>query len=851
MKNKLLHSLGSLCGILLFAVALYVLYYELKEYHYHDIVRQLKAIPVYYLLSALLLTVLSYLVLIGYDSVALRYVHHPLGYGKLATAGFIGYAFGNSVGTPMHAAIRYRLYPAWGLSAIEVTKMVVFCGLSYWLGIFATGGIVFLLEPLEIPAVMHLRFVSEPHLGILFLVFVTGYLLCSALRKRPLKILKWAFSIPSLKFSLSATVIACLDVILNGSVLYVLLPSVEKLSYPRFLGIFVLSQIAALISQVPGGLGIIETVFIIFLSSTLPASSILGSLLVFRGIYYLLPICIATVLLSIHEFLQKREAFRLFARIFGQWTPEIVPTVLSITSLVGGAILLFSGATPEVNIRMMWLRALLPLPVMEISHFLGSLAGVLLLFLSWGLRRRLNAAYPLTVALLIAGIVFSLLKGFDYEEAVILVIMLSAFLSSRRHFYRKTSLINEPFTARWVATIVIVMLCSVWLGFFCHKHVAYSNELWWHFSLSGDAPRFLRATVGVVTVALFFAVLKLLHPAFSKPSLLPVIDLERVRTIVENSRKTYANFALLGDKFFLVSERRTAFIMYAINGRSWVALGDPVGPEDEMPELIWKFREICDRHDGWTVFYEIERRNLHIYIDLGLTLLKLGEEARVPLATFSLEGSTRKGLRHTCNRIEKEGYTFELIPTAAIPSLLPELKAISDEWLLGKNIKEKGFSIGFFNIEYLKHQPAGIVRKNGKIIAFMNIWQGAEKEELSGDLMRYLPGAANGVMEYLFVQLMLWGKQEGYTWFNMGMAPLSGLEEHALAPLWNRLGSLVFRHGEHFYNFQGLRRYKEKFDPEWEPKYLASPGGLKLPRILTNIAFLISKSPKGVVADVL
>lgn len=748
----------------------------------------------------------------------------------------------------MHAAIRYRLYSSWGLSAIDVTKMVAFCGLSYWLGIFTIGGVVFLLEPLEIPALIHLRFVSEPHLGILFLVFITGYLLFSALRKRPLKILKWEFSIPSLKFSLSSTVIACLDVILNGSVLYVLLPSAETLSYPKFIGIFVLSQIATLVSQVPGGLGIIETVFIIFLSTTLPASSILGSLLVFRGIYYLLPICFATVLLGIHELLQKKETFRLFARIFGQWTPEIIPTVLSITSLVGGAILLFSGATPAVNIRMMWLRNLLPLSVMEISHFLGSLVGVLLLLLSWGLQRRLNAAYPFTVALLIAGIVFSLLKGFDYEEAVILAIMLGAFLPSRRHFYRKTSLINEPFTARWIATIVIVILCSVWLGFFCHKHVAYSNELWWHFSLSGDAPRFLRATVGVVTVALFFAVLKLLRPAFSKPSLPLVTDLEIVRAIVKSSKKTYANFALLGDKLFLLSELRNAFIMYAINGRSWVALGDPVGPESEMSELIWKFREMCDRHDGWTVFYEVDRRNLHIYIDLGLALLKLGEEARVPLTTFSLEGYTRKGLRHTYNRIEKEGCTFELIPTTTIPSLLPELKIISDAWLSEKKITEKGFSIGFFDTEYLKHYPAGIVRKNGKIIAFVNIWLSNEKEELSGDLMRHLPDAPNSVIEYLFIQLMLWGKQEGYKWFNLGMAPLSGLEEHALAPLWNRLGSLVFRHGEHFYNFQGLRRYKEKFDPEWEPKYLASPGGLKLPRILTNIALLISRSPKGIVA---
>src|SRR5574337_2177808 len=94
---------------------------------------------------------------------------------------------------------------------------------------------------------------------------------------------------------------------------------------------------------------------------------------------------------------------------------------------------------------------------------------------------------------------------------------------------------------------------------------------------------------------------------------------------------------------------------------------------------------------GWTVFYEIERRNLHIYIDLGLTLLKLGEEARVPLATFSLEGVARKGLRHTYSRLEKEGCTFELVPVEKVPSLLPEFKRISDAWLAEKNITEKGF----------------------------------------------------------------------------------------------------------------------------------------------------------------
>ena len=114
--------------------------------------------------------------------------------------------------------------------------------------------------------------------------------------------------------------------------------------------------------------------------------------------------------------------------------------------------------------------------------------------------------------------------------------------------------------------------------------------------------------------------------------------------------------------------------------------------------------------------------------------------------------------------------------------------------------------------------------------------------------MRHRVDAPNGVMDYIFLNLILWGQQQGYKFFNLGMAPLSGLENRSLGTVWNRVGALTYRFGENFYNFQGLRQYKEKFDPVWEPMYLASPGGLALPRILTNLATLISGGLRGVVA---
>ncbi len=536
-------------------------------------------------------------------------------------------------------------------------------------------------------------------------------------------------------------------------------------------------------------------------------------------------------------------------KILGEWLPDLAPPAFAFLAFISGAVLLLSGATPGVGWRMEVLRSSVPLPVVEFSHFLGSVIGVVLLLLARGLQLRLDAAYFLSLLLLGTGMLASLLKGLDYEEATVLGVVLLSLLPTRGYFYRKASLFAEPFSAGWIASVGIVLLGSLWLGFFSFKHVEYSGDLWWTFAFSENAPRALRATVGAVMTCLLIAALRLLRPA--PPRSGPIADTgeqERVRAIVRLSRSSSANLAFLGDKQFLFSGSGRSFIMYGIEGRSWIAMGDPVGEREEWRELIWQYRELCDRFGGWTVFYEVGKENLPLYLDLGLAPLKIGEEARVPLGSFSLEGKSKKNFRNICNGFAKDGFSFEIVAAEQVAAMIPELKTISDAWLMEKNCREKRFSLGSFNPAYLQHFPLGIVRRDAMVFAFCNIWQGADKEELSVDLMRYLPSAPRDTMEYLFLQLLLWAKAQGYQWFNLGMAPLSGLDGRALAPAWQRLGALIYQHGEHFYNFQGLRQYKEKFDPQWEPRYLTCPYGLALPRVLANIASLVSGGMKGVIA---
>ena len=299
---------------------------------------------------------------------------------------------------------------------------------------------------------------------------------------------------------------------------------------------------------------------------------------------------------------------------------------------------------------------------MELSHFAASLAGAALIVLAWAIKRRLDAAYTLTIATLCIGIVTSLLKGLDWEEAFALLLVLLALIPSRRVFYRKAALTSEPFTHGWIAALAIVGVVTTWLAFFSYRNVDFTSPVWWEFSGRGDAPRSLRAMIGVLGALMLFALTRKLRPAEPEPGLPSARQLDLAARIVADSPETIANLALLGDKSLLFSDSGRSMIMYAIAGRTWVALGDPVGPEGERGELAWRFRESADRHGGWPVFYEVSARHLPIYIDLGLTLFKLGEEAIIELPAFSLDGGNRKALRRTRKDACKAGATFQMIP---------------------------------------------------------------------------------------------------------------------------------------------------------------------------------------------
>ena len=837
---------GPVVSVLMLCLALWALYRLAGEVSYHQVGEYMHHLRRGRIGQAIVLTALGYAVMPLYDLFALDAIGRKLPKPHVALISFISYAFSNTLGMAMlvSGSIRYRFYIQAGLSTLDVAKVVLFCTLSFWLGLFAITGSTLLLVPIPLGLPLgHWRLL----LGIVLCLVPLLWLAGGALLRRPLKVWRWKVQLPPLATGLRQVFVGALDWGLAAAVLYALMPDSLALHFGSFLAIFALAQIAGLISHVPGGLGVFEAVMLAGFGATgnqALSAPILGALAAFRGVYYLLPLCAATIVVVIREARGLRQA-----ALLTPWFNGLLPPFFAGLTLVSGAVLLFSGATAVLPGRLELLSDLLPLPVLEISHFLNSVIGMSLLILARGLQRRLDAAYWLTLVLLLAGAAASLLKGIDYEEAALLILLAVALAPAHRLFYRRASLFDITFSFGWLLACATVLGCTVWLVLFSYQHVEYSNDLWWQFSFyHGNAPRALRALVGAAGVAFLFALTTLIRSARSRPTPPGETELARAMPLLKQFHSAQAHLALMGDKSLLFDQEGKAFIMYGIEGRSWVAMGDPVGNDDRArQELVWTFRERCERAGGWPVFYQVHPADLDLYLEVGMSLLKIGEEARVRLAQFNLDGKSKKVLRNTVNKLVREGMRMQILPQEQVPALLPQLKSISDAWLREKRVREKGFSLGAFDERYLSRTPMAVVWQDDKLVAFANMFLTDSMEEASVDLMRYSPDAPPGLMDYLFVELMQWSKAQGYRWFNLGMAPLSGLQSRRQAPLWNRFGALIFGRGERFYNFQGLHRYKDKFDPEWEPRYLAAPGGIALPVVLTNVASLISGGLSGVV----
>ncbi len=521
------------------------------------------------------------------------------------------------------------------------------------------------------------------------------------------------------------------------------------------------------------------------------------------------------------------------------------PMIASMAAFFAGALSLLDAAVPGKTKAV----GLLARGLGEAPVLLAAAAGVALMAVSIGLSRRIRPAWIAALILSLHGFALSTLLKPNLAEALASGALAVFLLASRRAFFRRSALGGLRVTQSWVfiaggAVLLAALGAALWAG---HQK-GFIEAKWWDLVIDpalGKAGRPVALAGGLVLLLGFASfVATRAHPSLPVPDQAQLAKISDILHGAEDARPESV-LAFTGDKSFTLSPDGGAFVMAAATGGSLISMGGPVGKRAAWRPALQAFKDEAARLALRPAIYAAPPELLPDLIDLDFRIEKIGENAILDLETFSLSGRKREVIRRGRRKLaERQGATFKLCSAPHPRSELDRLKPVSDAWLAQNGGEEKRFSLGRFDRNFLDRCPIGIAEIGGRVAAFGSLWTTPDKGWAGIDLMRFDPDfAPTNTMDFLLVELILWAKTQGYAKFDLAMAPLSGLATEDQAPLFERLGRMIYERGERFYNFRGLRRFKEKFGPSWEPRYLAAPGAWSLPVVLADAAMLTNGSP--------
>ena len=828
MNTKLLRRLGNAFTIVSFAASFFVLAGFFKGHGTAGILAGFASISPFRIFLSLVFTALSYFFLVFSDYLAVIYTGRKLSFKKCAAVSFTSNAFGNSIGLSIlsSSAVRLRLYSLWDFTANEIGRIVAFCGVSEILG-FAALSVTLLnlnIWPASFhPFIKYSAFIAAAVLVVLLL----AYLAWAFFSKKTFNVLGNTFRPPKAALAAPQVLVSALDWFFASAAFYVLLPG-GSMGFGLFFAAYLTSEVLGIISNVPGGFGVFDAAAISLLSMDGGAGNgVISAIIFFRLIYFLIPLAISYVVYGVTEAESARA--NIFTRA-GEIKDLLSSTpgyIFSFFAFITGALTLLICSIPSLEPRTALISGIMPFYLTESASILCSFCGVGLIMMVRGLQKNIYSSYVWTLALLVSVALLLLIQSFSYEVSFLVFALFGIMLFFRDSFYRRTGPLTEkPTTGLLFTTGSVLALCAL---------VAY---------ISGSSLDNIFVTRGIRS--LFFSglalaawvVFNIFKPYKPLPHVSSDYDIHTASKIAFNDPDTMAQLALSGDKKLIFSWSRLSFLMYAQCGTHFVSLGDPVGPYVEMEELIWKFKKMARQKKGLPAFFNTTDDNLHFYGESGFNFYKIGEEAKVSLENYPQNKKNDEKLSGLAARMLAQGFTFKVFPKSLNSAVLKEAAAISAEWLRTMKIKEPGFIIGYYDHEYLRNFPIAALYKNNKLFGFANILASNDKDEFRVDLLRHLKGAPDELEEYMDYMLVLWGKENHFAFFNMGLAPLAGPELNSFSPSWKEAGAALYNHGARFISAKALRDQKELFGPAWHPRYLVCANFMDVPSILSEISLL-------------
>lgn len=628
LKKQLRH-LPALLGVLLLAGAIYVVQKEFRNLKLEDISAALEDIPRTAVVWAFVWTFFSYFVLTFYDRLGTIYAGHKISYGRAAFASFCAYALSHNLGfaAVSGAAVRYRLYAHWGLTPVQIAKTVAFCSLTFGLGGMVLGGCILLIEPESVP------FFGErlPHWVMyaigLGLWGIVGTYVTLARVLGHVRLFGHEFDLPGFKMAVVQVLLATVDVAVTATIFYALLPPTDGLSWLRFLGVYVASYTAGLAANLPGGIGVFDTAMLLGLSPWLEPPTILGAIVVFRLLYYIIPLFLAGSMFAGNELLlrggavlSRRAPERVSAPSANRWTePDFAVAAVTGVVALSGTILLGAGILVSPANEVLWSEPdFIGFANTTASHLVPSLIGAALLVLSIGLSQRVNLAWGATLVLLAAGAFFTAIQGRWPWIAGMLVFAMMLVAPFKSFFYRHARLFSGPLDSGTAIPLIALVGCVIALAAF-ERHVRFlSAASWWDLVFASGLPNRVRFAIVLVVLLGLVAVWRLFRPG--RVNYLPwtAESRERLRAFGDHVPEQ-ADGVVLG-------EGERAALPFIRVGNVLLGIGDPVGPDSDKISAIWRLRDLARQEDLDPAVWSAGPGLLKIYRDLGLTALPLGPD---------------------------------------------------------------------------------------------------------------------------------------------------------------------------------------------------------------------------------
>ena len=544
-------------------------------------------------------------------------------------------------------------------------------------------------------------------------------------------------------------------------------------------------------------------------------------------------------------------AITLLFRFFEFWLPLVGGIISFITKksslvlrvlpafiiLVLGVVNVISAITPAIPARLRLVKDLLPKNVVVTSNALVFIFGVILILISIFLLQGSKRAWYIAVTLTVFSIIGHLLKAADYEEAMLAFVALSSLVYTKGSYNLKPRFRFIKFGYKVLLYALTALMAYGILGFYFMRKRHFGME----FTFTGSVEAVLKVMFfiddkalvpltrfgsnfeksifiisGTIIVFVFY---NLLRPYFIKSYNTPNDFIEADNLLKKCGCSALDYFKTYPDKFIFFNESRTAFISFKVTRHFAIVLEDPVSETlSDKIEIIKTFEARCIANGFITAYYRVPENSLEMYKALGKKFLPIGEEAVLNLTTFSMDGGKMKPTRSAVNRLTADGYIFKVYKPNQKEGLLQKLEKVSDHWLKDLNQKEVAFTQGIFDSSILKQQTILTIEdEEEKVYAFLNLVEDFAPGEATYDLIRKEPDAPNGILDMLLVKTFLYLKEEGYTSVNMGLAPLSGIEG---ANITQKTIKYAYNNLKAFSQFKGLRKYKEKFFPDWNKKYL-------------------------------